>query len=102
MEKIEETCDVHVFVCANDRSQIVDNTKPWCGSCITESDVKSVKEWVRSKGLGGRVVVTKTGCLGWCNSEGGVALVYPSGYYLKGIRKVSEIQQLILAELGKK
>ncbi len=99
MERIPDTCDIHVFVCTNDRSEIVGNTKPHCSRCITDHDVKFLKEWVRSSGLSGRVVVTKTGCLGWCNFEGGVACVYPAGVFLKGIKDVRALQKIILSEL---
>ena len=101
MDTFDDSSELHIFVCTNDRSAIVGNTKPCCASLVGESGVKVLKEWVRERGLGGRVVVTKTGCLGYCNEVGAVACVYPKGYFVRGLQSVDDVKKVILAEIKK-
>jgi len=63
--------------------------------------VKEVKVWIRSWGLGSVVYCTQVKCLGFCNPEGGVMCVYPSGRFFKGLRSVLEIQKIIELEMRK-
>ncbi len=91
---------IHILVCTNDRSQIAGNTVPSCGPTITGEHVKELKQWIREQGWTGVVVATKCQCLGFCNPEGGVACVYPSGRFFKGIRAVEELKEIVHNELN--
>ncbi len=89
---------VHMFVCINDRTG--QNTdKPSCGPRIKPEDVKKVKEWIRAEGLTMQVYCTKAQCLGFCNPEGSVAVVYPKGRFVKGIQNVGDLKEIIKEEL---
>ena len=90
---------LHVFICTNDRTGILDNLKPSCGPLITEKNVKEIKQWIRESGLTGTVYCTNTKCLGFCNSDGGVVCIYPAGRFFKGIRTSEEIKRLILEQI---
>jgi len=90
MQEVDFKPELHVFICINDR-----NEETSCGPTIKHEDVKALKMWVVEKGLVGRVVCTRTGCLGFCNSEGGVIAMYPSGKFYKGLKNIDEIKELI-------
>ena len=90
---------VHLFVCVNDRPGIMHNDKPSCCPRIKPEDVKKVKEWIRAEGLTTQVYCTKAQCLGFCNSDGSVAVVYPKGRFVKGIQKVEDLKKIIREEL---
>lgn len=101
MQEIKtSTPSVHILVCTNDRTAIPNNTTPSCGPTITANSVKELKQWIREQGWTGVVVATKCQCLGFCNSEGGVACIYPSGRFFKGIRAVEELKEIIQNELN--
>ena len=100
MEKIEfAKPKIHLFVCVNDRTCIAGKDGPSCSPTITASDVNSLKVWVRDQGLASVVYCTKAKCLGFCNPQGGVACVYPSGNFYKGIRSVDELKRIVGEEL---
>ncbi len=102
MEEIQNAKPkLHLFVCINDRTHIPDNTKPSCGPRITGEMVKEVKQWIRQEGLTTSVYCTKAQCLGFCNSEGGVACIYPQGKFVKGLRSVDDIKDFLTEELKK-
>jgi predicted metal-binding protein len=84
---------LHFFVCINAREG--ENVKPSCGPLINEAMVKELKLWVRQQGYTGKVQITKTGCLGGCNSDGGVVVVYPSGEFFKGFTDLDSLKQFI-------
>ncbi len=92
---------LHVFVCVNDRTNIPDNKTPSCGPTILPENVKEIKLWLREKGFSPDVQSTKVLCLGRCNPEGGVACIYPTGRFVKGLRNVDDIKQIIMEELSK-
>lgn len=88
---------VHLFVCVNDRTDRLD--KPSCAPRITGDDVREVKRWILEKGLTTEVYCTKAKCLGFCNSQGSVAVVYPKGRFVKGIQTKEDLKQIIREEL---
>lgn len=61
--------------------------------------VKEVKEWIRGLGWTSLIYCTKTSCLGFCNSEGGVMCIWPQGKFFKGITSVNEIKSIIKEEI---
>ena len=89
---------MHVFVCVNDRT---DKETPSCGPTITPEQVREVKLWIRQQGLTTFIYCTKVRCLGFCNPEGGVMCVYPSGRFVKGLKGVEDIKQVIVEEMEK-
>ncbi|MBS3165534.1 (2Fe-2S) ferredoxin domain-containing protein [Candidatus Woesearchaeota archaeon] len=90
---------LHLFICTNDRAGILNNTKPSCSPRITSEQVKELKQWIREQGLTSAVYCTATKCLGFCNSEGSVAVVYPQGRFVKGIQNIDDLKKLIQEEL---
>lgn len=92
---------IHLFVCINDRTGIPGNDKPSCGPRIKSEDVSEVKQWIRNQGLTTTVYCTKAKCLGFCNDEGSVACVYPSGRFIKGIQNKEDIKKIVTEELHK-
>jgi (2Fe-2S) ferredoxin len=91
---------LHLFVCVNDRTAIPNHEKSSCGPRIKPDDVKKVKEWIRAEGLTTTVYCTKAQCLGFCNPEGSVAVVYPKGRFVKGIQNIEDMKRLIEEELS--
>lgn len=91
---------MHVFICVNDRCSVPGNVKSSCGPTITPEMVKEVKVWLRMRGLGGSVYCTQVKCLGFCNPEGGVLCIYPQGRFVKGLRTVEEIKEVVEEEMG--
>ena len=92
---------LHLFVCINDRTGIPDNDTPSCGPTITAEMVKEVKQWIRDHGWTTEIYCTKVKCLGFCNEEGGVAVMYPQGRFVKGLRSVDDIKQFVVEEWEK-
>lgn len=98
MQEIQEhKPDLHVLVCCNDR----DGKSPSCSPKVTVEMAKEVKMWIREQGWTGKVQCTITKCLGHCNPDGGVAMVYPTKRIVKGIVKTQEIQQILCEEKEK-
>ena len=89
---------LHVFVCINDRCE---SKMPSCSPKITKENVVEVKHWLQEQGLVSTVYCTKTSCLGFCNTEGGVMCVWPVGRFVEGIRDADDIKQIILEEVAK-
>ncbi|HIH10752.1 TPA: (2Fe-2S) ferredoxin domain-containing protein [Candidatus Woesearchaeota archaeon] len=90
---------IHLFVCVNDRTKS-NNPTPSCGPRIKPEDVKKVKEWIHSEGLTTEVYCTKAQCLGFCNPEGSVAVIYPKGKFIKGIQTKDDLKQLLREEMS--
>ncbi len=90
---------LHLFVCVNDRTKLPGNATPSCGPRIKPEDIKKMKEWIREQGLTAEVYCTKAQCLGFCNAEGSVAVVYPKGRFVKGIQNVEDLKTIIKEEL---
>ncbi|MDP3640146.1 MAG: hypothetical protein Q8R53_03005 [Nanoarchaeota archaeon] len=90
---------LHLFVCINDRTGMPSNQTPSCGPRIKAEDVKKVKEWIRAQGLTSQVYCTKAQCLGFCNAEGSVAVLYPKCRFVKGIQNAEDLKKLIAEEL---
>ncbi len=90
---------LHLFVCINDRSNRPNNNIPSCGPKIDGGDVKEVKRWIIKQGLATKIYCTKAQCLGFCNPEGGVAVIYPAGKFYKGIKNVEDLKEIIKKEI---
>lgn len=92
---------LHIFICINDRTGDPENTTPSCGPTITKEKVKEIKRWIQENGWTRDIYCTKVSCLGFCNSQGGVICIYPSGRFVKGIRNIEEIKKIIEEEMEK-
>ncbi len=91
-QKIEPRNEKHVFVCVNDRGP----EKECCKNVKGMEIFFELKKFVLENGLAGRVYVTKTGCLGFCNSNGANVVVYPERKWfletkLEELDKVKEV-----------
>lgn len=86
---------IHLFVCTNNRN----GESASCAPRIDDTIVTSVKKWVISQGLAKEVYCTKTRCLGFCNSNGGVACVYPNGNFYTNIQSEEHLKQIIMEKL---
>ena len=91
---------LHFFICINDRTATPENNKPSCGPQITAEMVKEVKHWLVQQRLAAQIYCTKVKCLGFCNSDGGVACVYPKGRFIKGLHTVEDIKTFIEQEIS--
>ena len=92
MENIAAKPALHLFVCTNERIPGSGDDKPSCGPRVTQADVKNLKQWIADQGLSQRVYVTRTGCLGFCNTQASVACLYPAGQFVK-FHKVEQLKQ---------
>jgi (2Fe-2S) ferredoxin len=74
MQQIENlSYEKHVFVCVNERPE----GKACCKNVYGHEIFMELKDFVIKNGLAGKVWVTKTGCLGFCNDVGCTIVVYP-------------------------
>ncbi len=92
---------IHIVICVNDRSCCQDSgdEMPSCAPRITKKHVKEVKQWIMQQGLTGQIYCTAAQCLGFCNAEGSVACIYPSGRFFKDIQGTKDIIKIIKEEI---
>ena len=88
---------LHLFVCTNERP--FDHPTPCCGRRVTGEDVKQLKEWIKQQGLTSQVYCSRAGCLGFCNKDASVAVVYPEGQFFK-YNSTEELKELIKKKLS--
>ncbi len=100
MQDIPFKPSMQVFICVNDRTG-TDDPKPSCGPMISTEKYKEVKLWTRTQGWTNEVYVTKVSCLGFCNPNGGVMCIWPQGRFVKGVRSVEDMKEIILQEYQK-
>lgn len=100
MEKYDKSlAKLHIFMCVNDRSNL-EIKKDSCGPKISTQTFLEVKKWIHDNNLSKEVYITRTFCLGACNSKGGSILIYPKGKYFISIENSEEIIRLINEELN--
>ena len=73
MKTMTNAPEKHVFVCVNERT----DGRDCCADVGGKEIFLELKKFVISHGLAGRIWVTKTGCLGFCNPVGTTIVVYP-------------------------
>lgn len=77
----EKTLQAHAFVCTNARTDGRDD----CAKFGGQEFFAKMKAEIKEKKLNGTLKVTRTGCLGYCNSVGCTVAVYrqdePSRWY---------------------
>ena len=96
MEKLQRGNKIHTFVCVNNKQN---PDKSDCAKHISQDQFNELKQWNRQIHFPNNLL-TKTGCLGVCNPQGGVVAVYPSGNFYKEIKDVEKIKQIIEDELN--
>ena len=87
---------MHVFICINERKD-----RDACSPAITLDNFYEIKKWLREEGLVPDVFCTKSKCLDFCNSKGGVVAIYPQKKFYKGLTSIDEIKKIILEEYEK-
>ncbi|NBX77530.1 MAG: (2Fe-2S) ferredoxin domain-containing protein [Proteobacteria bacterium] len=70
-----QTCKVAVFVCVNDRQ----TERASCAKVGGLEFYQQLKEKVKTLGLYNTHWITRTGCLGFCNSVGTTVAVFKKG-----------------------
>ena len=73
----------HILVCTNTRPP--GNAKGSCGEKGSEPLHYALKDMIRERGLGDRVIVSRTSCLKHC-SRGITLAVYPDNVWYAGVR----------------
>jgi (2Fe-2S) ferredoxin len=95
MEKLQRGNKIHSFVCVNDKQN---PEKSDCAEHISQEQFSELKMWNKANHFPNNLL-TKTGCLGVCNPQGGVVVIYPSGNFYKGIKDIEQIKQIIENEI---
>ena len=85
----------HVLVCLNVRPP--GNPKGSCGEKGSEEVFDTLKRMVKERGLGDRVIVSRTGCLKHC-SRGITLAVYPDNVWYSGVR-TSDLDEIFASHL---
>jgi (2Fe-2S) ferredoxin len=81
----------HVLVCLNQRPE--DSPKGSCGARGADALCDRLRAAVHERGLGQRIMVSRTGCLKHC-ARGPVLCVYPEGVWYAGVRE-SDIAEVL-------
>ncbi len=85
----------HVLICLNARPP--GNPKGSCGEKGSEAVFERLKAMVKERGLGGRVIVSRTGCLKHC-SRGITLAVYPDDVWYGGVR-AGDLEEILESHL---
>ena len=94
MEKIPYKPLKHVLVCTNEREQ----GRDCCSKVSGYETFRELKEWVKASGLASSIWITRTGCMGFCNSVGTTVVIHPEQLWFKEVKKeeVQKIKDIIL------
>jgi (2Fe-2S) ferredoxin len=87
--------DHHVLVCLNTRPP--GNPKGSCGEKGSEAVYEELKAMVKARGLGERVIVSRTSCLKHC-SRGITLAVYPENVWYGGVRR-EDLEEIFRSHL---
>jgi (2Fe-2S) ferredoxin len=85
----------HVLVCTNARPP--ENPRGSCGAKGAEDVFNRLKALVAERGLAGRVMVTRTGCLKHC-SRGVAVAVHPENVWYTGVT-VADLEEIVTSHL---
>lgn len=86
----------HLLICANNRGP--DHPRGSCGEKGGEKLVGLMKDLIREKGLKGRILVSRTGCLKHC-SLGVTAAVYPDNVWYRGVTE-NDLEEICSSHLS--
>ena len=92
MEIIDYKPKVHLFICTRSRED-----KANCASKGAEQLVKDLKQWIKSEKLYFDIKVSKSSCLGYCET-GISACVYPKNQWMHKIstENIEEIKKMLI------
>ena len=93
MESIDKELKAHLFICCRNR----DDGKACCYSKGSEQWVSQLKEWIKSEGLKNQIKVSKSSCLGYCET-GVTAVFYPQNqwYHRLDEEDLGQLKQVLL------
>ena len=91
MESIEKNHKTHLFICCRSREN-----KACCSSKGSEQWVSDLKAWAKSEGLKSKIKVSKSSCLGHCET-GITAVIYPQNQWFHHLseKDLPEIKELL-------
>lgn len=94
MQQIHQKPLKHILVCTNER----ENERESCSKVNGYEIFRELKDWTKANGLASLVWVTRTGCLGFCNSVGATIVIYPDELWFREVKKeeVQKIKDFIL------
>lgn len=72
----------HVLVCVNERAE-----EDCCKKVGGETFYFKLKEYIKLNGLSGRIWVTRSRCLGFCNPVGITVVIYPEGEWFTEVEE---------------
>lgn len=92
MEKLPDQPKSHLLICCRDKSG-----KECCADKNADELVDDLKKWVKENGLKKQLKVSKSSCLGYCES-GITACLYPQNLWLHRIKSkdINEIKNLLI------
>lgn len=94
MDKKSPPFQKFVFICENVRK----NGEVSCGpKSMGSGYVEKLKEYVKAKGLKGKIRVCRTGCMDVC-SQGPNILIYPEGRWYSQVSE-TDLEEIIQKEL---
>lgn len=87
----------HLFVCCRQREG-----KPCCNKKGAESLVAELKKWIKETGVFNQIKVSKTSCLGYCDT-GISACLYPQNKWFHEIQpdQLEKLKQMLTHEAKK-
>ena len=77
---------LHILVCVNKREKEEGKIcTPCCADVSGQEIYDQIKKFVKENNLTGIVWVTRTRCLGFCNTVGTTIVIYPDKVWLKEV-----------------
>ena len=92
MKDLSKNVSAHLFVCCRSRDE-----KACCASKGSEELVSQLKSWIKENQLKDSIKVSKSSCLGHCES-GITACLYPQNQWFENINEndLPEIKKMLL------
>lgn len=87
----------HVLVCTNQRSE--GHPLPCCANVGGQEVADALRNAVSRAGMGGRIWITQTGCLTFCNPVGVTIVAYPEGRWFTEVT-LEDVPAVLNAILG--
>ncbi len=88
MQELNFKPQAHLFICTRERKE----GKDCCSAQGAEEMVDELKSWVKKEGLKKQIKVSRSSCLGYCES-GITACIYPQNQWFHQLTP-SDIPQL--------
>lgn len=99
MKQLNHQPTTHVLVCVNQRDKHAD--MPCCADVHGQDIYDELKKHVRETGLTGKVWVTRTRCLGFCNSTGATVVFQPQQLWFTEVTMddVAQLKEIMSSKL---